>query len=151
MKTNNRIATFCICCTNKILNKSPAVLMPFISHRTFGWAPAKINDDWDLKRYHIKNTDISRNKDHRWKENSCTRMILIIIIIPSGRLHRVLWWFMVNGCTFFGLTGKIIIEKMSRPKGYRRKMHWKKGDRREPEVIPWLCGWTGTASIVVAR
>ncbi len=43
-----RIATSCVCCGSANLNKSPAILMPFISARTFGWYPVKIDDTWGL-------------------------------------------------------------------------------------------------------
>lgn len=43
-----RIATHCVCCGSKILISSPAVLMPFVAHRTFGWEPVCIDDSWEL-------------------------------------------------------------------------------------------------------
>lgn len=44
-----RIASRCVCCGSTTLHKSPAVLMPFVAHRTFGWAPVEITEDWGLK------------------------------------------------------------------------------------------------------
>lgn len=44
-----RIATACVCCNNTALKKSPALLMPFISHRALGLAPVKIDATCGLK------------------------------------------------------------------------------------------------------
>ena len=52
---NSRIATECVCCGSKNLQSSPALLLPFISHRVFNWAPVEITDDWKLGPYGIKN------------------------------------------------------------------------------------------------
>jgi len=43
-----RIATQCICCGSKILKSAPAILMPFVAHRVFDWAPALIDETWGL-------------------------------------------------------------------------------------------------------
>jgi hypothetical protein len=43
-----RIATQCVCCFSKDLKSSPAVLMPFVAHRTFGWEPVVIDESWGL-------------------------------------------------------------------------------------------------------
>lgn len=43
-----RIATQCVCCGSKTLKSSPAVLMPFVAHRTFGWEPVTIDESWGL-------------------------------------------------------------------------------------------------------
>lgn len=48
-----RIATQCVCCGSKNLKSSPAVLMPFVAHRTFGWEPVTIDESWGLST--IKN------------------------------------------------------------------------------------------------
>lgn len=48
-----RIATACLCCGNEILKSSPAILMPFVAHRTFGWKPVIIDETWGLST--IKN------------------------------------------------------------------------------------------------
>src|SRR5665647_1136619 len=44
-----RIASSCVICGSCALKKSPAILMPFVAHRTFGWEPVEITDDWGLK------------------------------------------------------------------------------------------------------
>jgi hypothetical protein len=49
----NRIAQQCPCCMSEKIRKSPAILMPFISHRAFNWKPVKIDDSWQLSS--IKN------------------------------------------------------------------------------------------------
>ena len=48
-----RVAKTCVCCGNSSLKKSPAILMPFVAHRAFGWEPVTIDDSWGLKT--IKN------------------------------------------------------------------------------------------------
>lgn len=44
-----RISTQCVCCGSHNLKSSPAVLMPFVSHRAFGWSPVVIDESWGLK------------------------------------------------------------------------------------------------------
>ena len=46
--SRTRIARHCVCCGSSTLRKSPAVLMPFVAHRVFGWTPAVIDDTWGL-------------------------------------------------------------------------------------------------------
>lgn len=43
------IATNCPCCGSSKLASSPAVLMPFLSERVFGWSPQYIDSSWGLK------------------------------------------------------------------------------------------------------
>ncbi|MEI7489064.1 MAG: class I SAM-dependent methyltransferase [Chryseobacterium sp.] len=49
----DRIASQCVCCDSTELQKSPAILMPFVAHRVFGWQPVEITTDWELNT--IKN------------------------------------------------------------------------------------------------
>jgi len=44
----HRVADQCVCCGSRALKAAPAILMPFVAHRTFGWAPALIDDSWGL-------------------------------------------------------------------------------------------------------
>lgn len=44
-----RVATRCVCCGRADLQASPAILMPFVAHRVFGWRPVVIDDSWGLK------------------------------------------------------------------------------------------------------
>lgn len=44
----HRVADQCVCCGSQSLQYAPAVLMPFVAHRTFGWAPALIDESWGL-------------------------------------------------------------------------------------------------------
>jgi SAM-dependent methyltransferase len=44
-----KIASACVCCLSKSVEKAPAVLMPFIAERIFGWKPVKIDEGWGLK------------------------------------------------------------------------------------------------------
>jgi hypothetical protein len=46
---HERIATECVCCGSKSLKKSPALLMPFVADRAFGWQPVEIDGSWGLK------------------------------------------------------------------------------------------------------
>lgn len=46
---NSRVARQCVCCGSEELDRSPAVLMPFISHRVYNWAPVEIDASWGLK------------------------------------------------------------------------------------------------------
>ena len=43
------IASHCICCQSARLEKSPAVLMPFIAKRTFGHEPLEIPAEWGMR------------------------------------------------------------------------------------------------------
>lgn len=44
-----RIATQCVCCGSRELQASPAVLMPFVAERAFGWRPVVIDSSWGLR------------------------------------------------------------------------------------------------------
>ncbi len=44
-----RIARECICCASSRLSRSPAVLMPFVAYRAFGWEPVMITPEWGLR------------------------------------------------------------------------------------------------------
>ena len=62
-----RIASCCVCCGSRDLESSAAVLMPFIAHRVFNWAPVFIDESWGLRTlktglaYSICNTLRCRN------------------------------------------------------------------------------------------
>lgn len=43
------IATQCVCCGSLELQKSPAILMPFVSHRALGLPPVTIDASWGLQ------------------------------------------------------------------------------------------------------
>jgi SAM-dependent methyltransferase len=43
------IARACVCCGSTRLGRSPAVLMPLVAHRVFGWTPVEIDDSWGLE------------------------------------------------------------------------------------------------------
>lgn len=42
------ISTSCVCCGGSSINASPAILMPFISHRVFNWRPVIVDESWAL-------------------------------------------------------------------------------------------------------
>ncbi|HDR9204317.1 TPA: class I SAM-dependent methyltransferase [Burkholderia vietnamiensis] len=44
-----RIATRCVCCGSDAIQSSPAILMPFVAHRAFGWYPVEIDESWGLR------------------------------------------------------------------------------------------------------
>jgi len=46
--TRQRLASSCVCCGSADLAVSPAILMPFIADRAFGWRPVVIDDSWGL-------------------------------------------------------------------------------------------------------
>lgn len=43
------IAQCCVCCGSRQIEASPAVLMPFVAHRAFGWRPVEITEEWGLR------------------------------------------------------------------------------------------------------
>ena len=43
------IARRCIYCDSDGLERSPAIIMPFVAHRAFGYAPVEITRDWGLR------------------------------------------------------------------------------------------------------
>jgi SAM-dependent methyltransferase len=47
--TNDRIAQQCICCFSTDLDRSSAVLMPFVAKRVFGHEPVQITEKWGLR------------------------------------------------------------------------------------------------------
>ncbi len=47
--SGERIAGHCVCCGSTSLRSSSAIMMPFISHRVFGWQPTQIEEHWGLK------------------------------------------------------------------------------------------------------
>lgn len=49
IRQHSRIATHCICCRGERLNRSPAILMPFVAARAFGWKPVEITAEWGLR------------------------------------------------------------------------------------------------------
>ena len=65
-----RQACACVCCCSGDLAASPAILMPFVAHRAFGWAPVEIDESWGLKTirsgmaYSICKTLRCRQCDH---------------------------------------------------------------------------------------
>lgn len=44
-----KIAKECVCCGGARLERSPAVLMPFLAHQIFGWEPTEITANWGLR------------------------------------------------------------------------------------------------------
>lgn len=49
MVNRELIAKHCICCASDRLDKSSAVLMPFVAQRVFGHEPVEITADWGLR------------------------------------------------------------------------------------------------------
>ena len=44
-----KIATRCVCCDGQALSATPAVLMPFLAYRIFGWEPVAVTPEWGLR------------------------------------------------------------------------------------------------------
>lgn len=44
----HHVADQCVCCGSQAIQSVPAILMPFVAHRIFGWAPALIDETWGL-------------------------------------------------------------------------------------------------------
>jgi hypothetical protein len=44
-----RVASQCVCCGSEDLASSPAILMPFVADRVFGWKPVVIDESWELR------------------------------------------------------------------------------------------------------
>lgn len=70
-----RVSTECIICASKKLRSSLAILMPFIAHRIFGWAPVQIDEAWELNT--IKNGNAYSICKSLYCEN-CTLLFLDI-------------------------------------------------------------------------
>jgi len=49
MVSRELIARHCICCGGEQLQRSPAVLMPFVAKRVFGHEPVEITPEWGLR------------------------------------------------------------------------------------------------------
>jgi len=52
MEINN----FCPCCGSNQVNTTPAVMMPFVAYRAFGFIPVNITTDWNLRTIKTGNT-----------------------------------------------------------------------------------------------
>lgn len=48
-ETHDLIAHRCICCNSQSLEKSPAVLMPFVAYRVFGHEPLEVLPEWGFR------------------------------------------------------------------------------------------------------
>ncbi len=44
-----KIAKRCVCCDGTELRASPAVLMPFLAHRIFGWETTEVTPAWTMR------------------------------------------------------------------------------------------------------
>ena len=44
-----RISSQCVCCGSEKIAVAPAILMPFVADRVFGWKPVVIDDSWGLR------------------------------------------------------------------------------------------------------
>ncbi|MDP3122717.1 class I SAM-dependent methyltransferase [Polynucleobacter sp.] len=47
--SGERVAQECICCASKKLNRSSAIVMPFIAKRIWGYDPVEITADWGFR------------------------------------------------------------------------------------------------------
>ena len=62
-----RLAKRCVACDGERLGHVPAVLMPFIADRIFGWRPTEISPEWGLRDIpaghglqHLQDDDVRR-------------------------------------------------------------------------------------------
>jgi SAM-dependent methyltransferase len=46
---HSHTAATCVCCGSDQFIRSPAILMPFIAQRIYGWEPALIDESWELR------------------------------------------------------------------------------------------------------
>ena len=44
-----KLAKRCVACDGDRLGNVPAVLMPFVADRIFGWRPTEISPEWGLR------------------------------------------------------------------------------------------------------
>lgn len=44
-----KIAKSCVCCGGERLQRSPAILMPFLASRIFGWESVEITPEWKMR------------------------------------------------------------------------------------------------------
>jgi hypothetical protein len=56
-----RIASRCVCCNKGDLVRTPAILMPFVADRVFGWKPVRIDESWGLRTIRTGNAYTSCN------------------------------------------------------------------------------------------
>ena len=81
----DRVARHCVCCGSSALRSSPAIMMPFISDRVFGWKPTRIEAEWGLKTiesgmaYALCNSLVCEEcgmlfMDFRFSENEMARL-----------------------------------------------------------------------------
>ena len=82
-----RVASGCICCGRENLKSSPAVLMPFISSRIFGWEPVVIDASWGLKTISNGNA-YSLGKTLQWIECGFVSLDIRFSEAELVRLYR---------------------------------------------------------------
>ncbi|HTP38894.1 MAG TPA: class I SAM-dependent methyltransferase [Steroidobacteraceae bacterium] len=98
-----RIARHCVCCASPHLLASPAVLMPFVAHRTFGWEPVVIDESWGLQT------------------------------IPSGRAYSICNTLCCSACGLVFLDLRFSAEELGRLyEGYREAAYNTLRERYEP-------------------
>lgn len=56
-----KIAKSCVCCGSDRLQRSPAVLMPFIASRVFGWESVEITPEWNMRDLPLGHTQAMCN------------------------------------------------------------------------------------------
>jgi len=114
-----RVATRCVCCGSAHLEGAPAVLMPFLAHRVFGWEPVVIDESWNLRT------------------------------IPSGHAYSICRSLHCPDCGHLFLDIRFDDVEMQRLyEGYRGEAYTALRQRYEPDygrrnvvyggIIPWL-------------
>ena len=84
-----RIATDCPCCTGAELQRSPAVLMPLVANRAFGWTPVEITPDWGFR--HLK-TGMAYSLCNSMQCQGCG-LLFLDIRFDDEEMGRLYWNF----------------------------------------------------------
>lgn len=106
VRVKQRVASACLCCGQSALEKTPAILMPFVAHRVFGWAPVEIDERWGLRT------------------------------IKSGTAYTLCTSLFCASCDFLFLDMRFSDEEMARLyRGYRDEEYARLRDHYEPGYL----------------
>jgi hypothetical protein len=84
-----RIATCCPCCAGSELRLSPAVLMPLVANRAFGWTPVEITPEWGFR--HLK-TGMAYALCNSMQCQACG-LLFLDIRFDDDEMERLYWNF----------------------------------------------------------
>lgn len=83
------IATRCPCCAGAELGVSPAVLMPLVANRAFGWTPVEITPEWGFR--HLK-TGMAYCLCNSMQCQACG-LLFLDIRFDDEEMERLYWNF----------------------------------------------------------